>query len=75
VAGRPIVSRASIGIALSQPGDSGRQILHRADQAMYYAKREAIGWSLAPADRPMDAVSVGTPAAKSAASMTAGMHL
>jgi diguanylate cyclase (GGDEF)-like protein len=46
VAGRPLVGRASIGIALSQPGDTGRLIMHRADQAMYRAKRASTGWSL-----------------------------
>jgi diguanylate cyclase (GGDEF)-like protein len=46
VGGRPIVARASIGIALSEPGDTGRDILHRADQAMYRAKRDGTGWAM-----------------------------
>jgi diguanylate cyclase (GGDEF)-like protein len=46
VAGRPMQSRASIGIGLSRPGDTGRLIMHRADQAMYHAKRTCSGWSL-----------------------------
>jgi diguanylate cyclase (GGDEF)-like protein len=46
VAGRPLIGRASIGIALSQPSDTGRLIMHRADQAMYRAKRASTGWSL-----------------------------
>lgn len=45
-AGHSIVARASIGIALSRPQDTGREIMHRADQAMYHAKRQATGWSL-----------------------------
>jgi diguanylate cyclase (GGDEF)-like protein len=46
VQGQSIAARASIGIALSRPGDTGRDILHRADQAMYEAKRGGTGWAV-----------------------------
>jgi diguanylate cyclase (GGDEF)-like protein len=46
VGGQRIAARASIGIALSRPGDTGRDILHRADQAMYTAKRDRTGWAM-----------------------------
>jgi diguanylate cyclase len=38
--GHALYARVSIGIAVSQPGDSTGDLLHRADLAMYRAKRD-----------------------------------
>jgi diguanylate cyclase (GGDEF)-like protein/PAS domain S-box-containing protein len=39
IAGHQVRARASIGIAVGEPGEAAREILHRADEAMYRAKR------------------------------------
>ncbi len=42
--GRPVPASVSIGIALSQPGEhDADELLHRADVAMYHAKRRGAG--------------------------------
>jgi diguanylate cyclase (GGDEF)-like protein len=47
VAGRSVPLRASFGVALCRPGEADTDtLLHRADLAMYHAKRtKTIGWS------------------------------
>lgn len=46
VDGRPVMLRASFGVALSAPGEANADdLLHRADQAMYRAKRDTTEWA------------------------------
>ena len=40
---RDVIAGLSIGIAVSQPGDSADDLLHDADLAMYSAKAEGLG--------------------------------
>jgi diguanylate cyclase (GGDEF)-like protein len=50
VAGRPMNASASIGVAVSEPGElSPDALLHRADMAMYDIKRQGGGQSWHPA--------------------------
>ncbi|BEL07902.1 hypothetical protein Q0Z83_060930 [Actinoplanes sichuanensis] len=45
VAGRPMGASASIGLAVSEPGEfTSDALLHRADIAMYDLKRRGSGW-------------------------------
>jgi diguanylate cyclase (GGDEF)-like protein len=54
----PVTVRASIGVATGQVGDTPRELLRRADTAMYRAKN--LGkhgfqvYDAAPIDRPAD---------------------
>jgi diguanylate cyclase len=62
VNGEPVLCVASIGIALTEPGagDMARDLLHRADIAMYQAKTHSgSNWQLAePTPRPAPAPAV-----------------
>ncbi|GAA4737675.1 putative bifunctional diguanylate cyclase/phosphodiesterase [Phytohabitans rumicis] len=42
VSGLSIIIKASVGVALAEPGTSGAELLHRADHAMYRAKRGKV---------------------------------
>ncbi|AGL17991.1 bifunctional diguanylate cyclase/phosphodiesterase [Actinoplanes sp. N902-109] len=47
LAGEAVTIRCSIGMALSQPGDTAKELQHRADVAMYESKRAGThGWRL-----------------------------
>ena len=54
IAGQVLVPRASIGITLSEDLTlDAKELLHRADVAMYHAKRQGTPWVLyAPALEP-----------------------
>jgi diguanylate cyclase (GGDEF)-like protein len=43
IAGEQIQLDVSVGIALSEPNSPGVNLLRRADEAMYRAKRERLG--------------------------------
>jgi GGDEF domain-containing protein len=43
ILGREIVPRISLGWALAENMDDAERLLHRADEAMYAAKRERGG--------------------------------
>jgi diguanylate cyclase (GGDEF)-like protein len=49
LAGRPVTVGGSVGVAVSRPAETGQDLLQRADQAMYRAKRaQGVGWALHP---------------------------
>jgi diguanylate cyclase (GGDEF)-like protein len=74
LAGLPVTIRTSIGIALTDGGDAGNEataqdLLRRADEAMYIAKRAGDGWHLhsrpattRPGQHDRDATTVSTTA-------------
>ncbi|MBM2623087.1 GGDEF domain-containing protein [Actinoplanes sp. LDG1-06] len=46
IAGEPVRASASIGVAVSNSGATPDEVLHRADVAMYQAKRAKAAWTL-----------------------------